>query len=200
VGLRDILYTVYERRLARSLVGRPVPRHVGIILDGNRRWARDHGSNLTHGHRRGADRVEEFLGWCSSAGVDVVTLWALSTDNLSRPDGELRPLLEVIERVVADLATPGLPWRVHIVGALDLLPVETVRVLKEASNATAGRPGLHVNIAVGYGGRREIADAVRSLLTEHAAAGATIEDVASNLDVEHIAEHLYTAGQPIRIS
>ena len=82
------------------------------------------------------------------------------------------------------------------VGALDLLPGDTVRVLKDAADATAHHPGLLVNVAVGYGGRREIADAVRSLLQEHATKGTTIEELAEVLDVEHIAEHLYTAGQP----
>ena len=81
-------------------------------------------------------------------------------------------------------------------GALDLLPADTAQVLKDAAEATAGHSGLLVNVAVGYGGRREIADAVRSLLQDHATRGTTIEELAEILDVEHIAEHLYTAGQP----
>jgi len=197
VGLRDVAYRLYERRLSRQLQGAEVPRHVGIILDGNRRWARERGaSHVSHGHRRGADKISEFLGWCELARVDRVTLWLLSTDNLSRPAGELQPLLEVIEQVVTELAGPGERWRVHPVGALDLLPSRTSAVLKEAAAATAHRAGLHVNVAVGYGGRQEIADAVRSLLQQHAADGATLEEVASVLDVDHIAEHLYTRGQP----
>ncbi len=87
-------------------------------------------------------------------------------------------------------------WRVHPVGAVDLLPPETTAVLKEAAAATAGATGLLVNVAVGYGGRQEIADAVRSLLQEHAARGTPITELAEVLDVEHIAEHLYTRGQP----
>ena len=87
-------------------------------------------------------------------------------------------------------------WHVNPIGALDLLPDETARVLKDAAEATAHQPGLLVNVAVGYGGRREIADAVRSLLHDHATKGTTIEELAEMLDVEHIAEHLYTPGQP----
>ena len=87
-------------------------------------------------------------------------------------------------------------WRLHPVGALDLLPAATAERLKEAAEETRDVDGLIVNIAVGYGGRREIADAVRSLLQEHAAKGTTIEELAEILDVEHIAEHLYTKGQP----
>jgi short-chain Z-isoprenyl diphosphate synthase len=205
VGLADRItgpvteaaYRSYERRLLRELKGAPVPRHVGVILDGNRRWARERGATtVSQGHSRGGDKVAEFLCWCADAGVEVVTLWLLSTDNLARPREELDPLLEVIEKVVTELAGSDEPWRVHPVGALDLLPASTAAVLKEAAASTAAKPGLHVNVAVGYGGRREIADAVRSLLHEHAANGATLEEVASFLDVDHIAEHLYTKGQP----
>jgi short-chain Z-isoprenyl diphosphate synthase len=198
VGLRDLAYGAYERRLARSLArdSAPVPRHVGVILDGNRRWAKSVGEDAARGHQRGADKIVDLLRWCDDAGVEVVTLWLLSTDNLARPAGELGQLLRIIERVVVDLAAPTNRWTLNIVGALDLLPDETSRLLKEAAEGTAGRPGVLVNVAVGYGGRREIADAVRSMLQAHAATGATLEEVAEFLDVEHIAEHLYTRGQP----
>jgi short-chain Z-isoprenyl diphosphate synthase len=196
VGLRDLVYGAYERRLVRSLHGAPVPRHVGVILDGNRRWARSVGAATSHGHHRGADRISELLEWCQSAGVEVVTLWLLSTDNLSRPEPELAPLLRIIERTVAGLAAPEHDWQVNPMGSLDLLPDETARALKEAAAVTAGRPGLIVNVAVGYGGRYEIADAVRSMLSERASRGLTIDDVVATLDVDAIAEHLYTRGQP----
>ena len=197
VAARDLLYTLYERRLRHQLAGRELPRHVGIIGDGNRRWARAVGmGDVSDGHRRGADKFEDVLRWCEAAGVEVVTLWLLSTDNLSRPPAELDPLLRIIEDLVSDLAGPQERWRIKVVGALDLLPPETAQVLKAASERTADRSGVAVNIAVGYGGRREIADAVRSLLHEHAAAGTSIEELAELLDVDHIADHLYTRGQP----
>ena len=167
VALPDLLYTLYERRLRRQLAGRPVPRHVGVMCDGNRRWARASGmDDVSHGHRRGADKIEDLLQWCTEAGVEVVTLWLLSTDNLSRPAAELDPLLRIIEDLVEDLAEPQEPWRIKVVGALDLLPQQTAHVVKSAAERTADRSGLAVNIAVGYGGRREIADAVRSLRAE----------------------------------
>jgi short-chain Z-isoprenyl diphosphate synthase len=196
VGLRDLLYGLYEQRLARLLAGAPVPRHVGVILDGNRRWARAVGSDPSSGHRRGADKIEELLGWCEDSKVEVVTLWLLSTDNLSRPVDELEPLLSIIEATVVDLARAERPWRIHPVGSLDLLPDRTARMLKEAADDTADKTGLIVNVAIGYGGRREIADAVRSLLAKHARDGVNIDEVAAFIDVEHIAEHLYTRGQP----
>jgi short-chain Z-isoprenyl diphosphate synthase len=195
VGLRELTYRAYERRLARSLAAVRTPRHVGILLDGHRRWARAAGSHPTEGHRAGAAKIEEFLGWCEEARVEVVTLWLLSPDNLQRPADELTPLLEIIVEVVTELGATG-RWRVNPIGALDLLPGEISRQLKEVGDRTATAKGMHVNVAIGYGGRREIADAVRSLLQEHAGLGTSIEELAEVLDVEHIAEHLYTRGQP----
>ncbi|WP_255411211.1 isoprenyl transferase [Blastococcus sp. TF02-09] len=196
-SVRDALTRVYERRLARALVGADIPRHVGVIMDGNRRWARSIGlEDVAHGHRRGASKIVDLLGWCDDAGVQVVTLFMLSTDNLRRPEPELSALLRIIEDVAVDLSGPGRRWKVNAVGAPEVLPPETVAVLKQAEEDTRDRPGATVNLAVGYGGRREIADAVRSLLAEHAARGTSLEDLVDVLEVEHIAEHLYTRGQP----
>ena len=195
MGLRDLVYRLYERRLEASLSPEAMPRHVGVMCDGNRRWARSAGLlDVSSGHQKGADKIFELLQWCRQTGVEVVTLWLLSTDNLARPAAELDPLLRIIEDTVRELVAQN--WHVNSMGALDLLPAETAQVLKDAGEATAARPGLLVNVAVGYGGRREIADAVRSMLQDHATRGTTIEELAEILDVEHIAEHLYTAGQP----
>jgi short-chain Z-isoprenyl diphosphate synthase len=195
--VREALIEVYERRLARALRGAEVPCHVGVIIDGNRRWARSLGlEDVSEGHRRGADKIADFLAWCDEAGVSVVTIYLLSTDNLSRAEPELTPLLRIIEGVAEDLSGPHRRWHLRAMGALELLPAETVAVLKQAEEATRDRPGATVNLAVSYGGRREIADAVRSLLAEHAERGTTIDELVDQLDVEHIAEHLYTKGQP----
>jgi short-chain Z-isoprenyl diphosphate synthase len=193
--LRAFLYGAYERRLAAALPPDRVPKHVGVILDGNRRWARAAGIGLASGHRRGADKIDEFLGWCAELRIEVVTLWLLSTDNLARDDAELAPLLRIIEDAVGEMAASR-RWRINPVGALDLLPDVTALSLKQAQDTTADVQGLIVNVAVGYGGRREIADAVRSLLHEHASRGTSIEELANLLNIDHIAEHLYTKGQP----
>ena len=196
-SVREALTRVYERRLARALIGADVPRHVGVIMDGNRRWARAIGlEDVAHGHRRGADKIVDLLGWCDDAGVQVVTLFMLSTDNLRRPEPELSALLRIIEDVAVDLSGPGRRWKVHAMGSPEVLPHETAAVLKQAEEDTRDRPGATVNLAVGYGGRREIADAVRSLLADHAARGTTLDELVACLEVEHIAEHLYTRGQP----
>ena len=167
-----------------------------MILDGNRRWARLAGfTDVSNGHQKGADHIFELLGWCSQARVEVVTLWLLATDNLTRPAAELEPLLKIIESTVRALADAG--WHVKPVGALDLLPGgDRAGAQGRRARPPRASPGLLVNVAIGYGGRREIADAVRSLLQDHATKGTTIEELAEVLDVEHIAEHLYTAGQP----
>src|SRR5664279_5659007 len=121
MDLRGLLYGTYERRLAAELTPERVPRHVGVILDGNRRWAKALGVGVASGHRKGAAKIDEFLSWCSELQIEVVTLWLLSTDNLNRPDEELAPLLRIIENAVAELAV-GRRWRINPVGALDLLP------------------------------------------------------------------------------
>ncbi|HBJ72520.1 MAG TPA: isoprenyl transferase [Actinobacteria bacterium] len=195
MGLADIVYGVYERHLRSQIDLDQMPRHVGVILDGNRRWAEAQGSSSSVGHRAGAKKIEEFLGWCEDAGVELVTLWLLSTDNLNRPAAELQALMGIIEETVTELMAQS-KWRLHPVGALDLLPDSTARLLKEAEEATCDAPGPMVNIAVGYGGRREVVDAVRSLLQEHAGQGTSLDELAQFIDVEHIAEHLYTKGQP----
>ncbi len=197
MSARDAVYAVYERRLRAHLEGLPVPRHVAIMVDGNRRWARAAGfDDVSQGHLVGARHIVNLLNWCGEAGVAHVTVWLLSTDNLRRPADELDTLLRIIGGVADELSAEGNPWRVKAVGALDLLPTETARALKDAEERTAGRDGLTVNVAVGYGGRQEIADAVRSLLHEHAARGGTLEELAEIIDVDHIADHLYTKGQP----
>ncbi len=207
----NFLYDIYERRLAARIDPATVPHHVGVILDGNRRWARSMGFGAAQGHKRGADKIEEFLGWAEQMGVQVVTLWLLSTDNLSRDPAELSPLLDIIAHAVDELAETG-RWRLRLVGAVDLLPEPLAERLRTAvarsqppEAKAEGKKGeavgpedrpMQVNIAVGYGGRQEIADAVRELLRERAAAGASLEEVAASLSEEDITDHLYTKGQP----
>lgn len=193
--MRNPLYAAYEARLSKEVARVGVPRHVGMIVDGNRRFAKARGARTDDGHRAGAANIANFLEWCDEAGVEVVTLWLLSTDNLTRPQEELQPLLRIIEGVVSDIAATG-RWRLHPAGALDLLPVETSAALRRAADESADVDGFVVNVAVGYGGRQEIADAVRALLCEAAERGETLEDVAASVTTETIADHLYTAGQP----
>ncbi|AZI57390.1 isoprenyl transferase [Nakamurella antarctica] len=192
-----LLYRVYESKLTHDLIGAQRPHHVGVMLDGNRRWARKAGlTDPNDGHRAGAAHITELLQWCQQAEISLVTLWLLSTDNLRRPLDELEPLLEIITDVVDELAAPGQPWKLRIVGALERLPAQMQTRLSAAELRTESRTGVQVNVAVGYGGRQEIADAVKSLLRHKADEGLTGEELFAELDVDAIGEHLYTSGQP----
>ncbi len=168
-----------------------------MMIDGNRRWARQLGyPSAAEGHRAGAAKMREFLGWCDELGVRVVSLYLLSSDNLRKRDSkEIGDLIEIIAELADTLSHHG-NWRVQHVGRSDILPSELSRVLDEAQTHTKGQTGLHVNLAVGYGGRNEIVDAVRSIIAEHKRSGGTMEDLAAQLTPEMIGEHLYTGGQP----
>ena len=131
----DIAYDLYGHRLTSSLPQDQLPAHVGVILDGNRRWAAEMGSSSAHGHRAGGEKITEFLGWCEELGVEVVTLWLLSTDNLLREPTELDALLEIIEDTVTSLGDTG-RWQIHPVGALELLPQKTRDLLTATKTAT----------------------------------------------------------------
>lgn len=191
----EFLYSIYERRLIREIDETRIPCHVGIILDGNRRWAKELGSSAATGHRKGADHVDEVLGWCHEAGIEIVTLWMLSTDNLNRTNEELRELIGIIAETVENLASSG-KWQIRIIGDLNLVPDDAGARLRAAAAVSSGAPGMAVNIAVGYGGRHEITDAVRAYLREQDAAGATLAEAAQGLNVSTITEHMYTSGQP----
>lgn len=192
------LYATYENQMLGRLDRSRLPKHVAVLADGNRRWARANapGEPLVAGYRAGAEKLKEFVEWCDEAGIEVVTLWVLSTDNLQRSnDEELGPLLDVIRQLVEDLAATK-RWPVQAVGALDLLPDDIAESLRKADADTDGIDGMHVNVACSYGGRHELRDAVRSLLRSKAAQGETLETVADTLDINEISGHLYTKGQP----
>jgi short-chain Z-isoprenyl diphosphate synthase len=201
-GLRQLkwfAYRLYARRLRSQLRGKPVPRHIGMIMDGNRRWARQRGlASMSMGHKYGAEHAEEVLGWCEKIGIRHVTAFMCSAENLAQRDSaEVDSLMRVIEEFAAGKLTQAPSWQVHVAGSLDVLPDSTARALKEAIEASRDcGTGRHVTLAVGYGGRQEVIDALRSLLHEHAEQGATLAEAAAAITPGDIARHLYTAGQP----
>ncbi len=196
----DLLYRLYERRLAADLRrGGGLPRHVGVILDGNRRWARELGMGSAEGHRRGAAQIDHLLAWSRELGIPVVTLWLLTTENLlERDPAELAELLEIIEAKVVQLARDAAPdgYRIVPVGQLEALPERTRSTLLAAEAASRAHTGGTLHVAVGYGGREEIADAVRRLLAEYADKGLELGEAAGMVAPDEIARHLYTAGVP----
>ena len=194
------LYALYTRRLRRQVMAGTLPSHIGLIMDGNRRWAKQAGlANPSLGHQYGAEHAERVLRWCEGIGIDHVTVFLCSTENLvRRSDSEVAFLMRVVERLVTDrLARPDTGWRVHVAGLLDLLPDTTAAALKNAVSATRDcATGRHLTLAVGYGGRQEVVDALRDVLYDRAAAGDSLRDVAESLSMDDIAAHLYTAGRP----
>lgn len=191
--IRRPLEKIYSQRLEKRLTAFKQPQHIAVILDGNRRWAALQGGPTSRGHRVGAGKIEELLDWCAKHNVKVVTLWLLSTDNLQRSDSEVIPLLGIIEKVAEDLAHQQ-RWKLRALGHLPLLPERTRNVLLEVQAQTEAIDGITVNLAVGYGGRRELLDAVKSLVTELEQKHS--DDIAGAITLEAIESHLYTSGQP----
>jgi short-chain Z-isoprenyl diphosphate synthase len=195
VELPGFLYGFYERRLLKDLSRDRIPRHIGVMVDGNRRWAKQFNAPTSQGHQAGADKIHEFLGWCQELGVKVVTLYMLSTDNMNRSSEELDLLMGIIANTL-DRLDEDSNISVHAMGAPELLPEYLAERLNKLTARTPVREKIHVNVAVGYGGRREIVDAVRELLRDAMAKGKDIPQLADELSVDDISRFLYTRGQP----
>lgn len=190
---------LYAWWLRRQLVGRPLPRHLALIMDGNRRWARQQGwENPSLGHRQGAAHLESVLGWCAKLGIDHVTVWVASADNIRKRNAdEVAFLMHLAETTIARRLVDDRRWRVRVAGQLDLLPASTASALKEAEEATRDLPEVgSLTIAIGYSGRQEIVDAVRDLLEAAATDGRSLDDLATHVSEAEIARHLYTSELP----
>jgi len=195
------LYWVYALRLRRQISSHAVPRHIGIILDGNRRYARKH--HLAHSrvaYDLGAGKLDDVLAWCLDLGIPAVTLWVCSIDNLKRSQAEVSDILAAVEAKIGALARDPAIYRrgvrVKAVGRLDLLPPSTMTVLREAERATANCDALMLTIAIAYGGREEIADAVRDLVRDKIRHGADLEAILEEITPSAIDNYLYTVGLP----
>jgi short-chain Z-isoprenyl diphosphate synthase len=194
-----MLYSLYTRILRRQLAGLPMPQHVAIAMDGNRRWAKGAGyDDVRIGHRFGAEHLELFLRWCADAGIKCVTAWVASPSNLRKRDAaQVDYLMNLTETVLADHVRRDHRWRLHVAGQLDLLPDSTARALKEAVEETRDRPDAgDLTLAIAYSGRLEVVDAVRAILDEAADGGRSLEEVADGLSEEEIGRHLYVPGLP----
>jgi short-chain Z-isoprenyl diphosphate synthase len=192
------IYAFYTRLLRDQVRGATPPQHVAVILDGNRRWAslvgrRDPGA----GYRRGADKLGELVSWCSSLGIAELTVWALSSENLSRPDEDLAPLLEVLVEELAVLPkrarTHGAAVRVRVFGRMDALPPALADAARRVEAATTASDGLRLNIALAYSGRTELVDAMRALIESLVTSGVPPADLGDHINADAIAGHLYTA-------
>jgi short-chain Z-isoprenyl diphosphate synthase len=194
------LYWLYERRLEARIRSGPLPRHIGIIMDGNRRFARLAGVDVQKGHDVGATKAHEVLDWCLQLGIPHVTLWGFSSDNKGRSPAEVAHLHGLFAQQARSLADdPRLHKhrvRVRVIGDTSDFSEEARQALRAIEERTAAYDGMHLNLALGYGGREEIVAAVRDLLLCKAHEGGALAEVAAGIDAQAIGRHLWTAGLP----
>jgi short-chain Z-isoprenyl diphosphate synthase len=190
------IYRLYERRLLREVRALPVPRHIGLILDGNRRFARQ--NKLRHPddiYRVGADKLDDLIDWCIELEIPSITLWVFSTENRKRPSEEVTGILAAVETKLKFLASDNhfhsRHVRVRAVGRLELLPTSTLAAVRAAEDATKDYTGMQPTLAAAYGGREEIVDAVRGLLQQQLAQAKTLEETIDLVTPEAIGQFLY---------
>lgn len=198
--LKGILYRLYEQQLLAGILQRPVPRHLGLIQDGHRRYARHAGLSNLEGYRLGADKATHVLTWCTELKIPMVSLWWLSTENLARASADVAAVLTVIEEKVAQWLHGGLAERLRIrirpIGKLDLLPASTLQLLRDAEAATRDHDAILLNVGVGYGGRQEIIDAMVGYLSDTFSRGTPPEDILRDLTPDMLDKYLYTHDCP----
>ncbi len=194
-------YRVYERRLFRKARRWELPQHIGIILDGNRRYAREVGlSNVIDGHARGADKIHDVLGWCFDLNISNVTVWVFSTDNFSRQQEEVDGLMQLFEEktlaMVNDRQVHENQVRVQYIGRLDQLPESLQEAIAKAEDATRDYTRFTLNVAVAYGGREEIIDGVRHYIRDKCETGTDLEVVLNEMEPDSLSPYLYAANVP----
>ena len=194
-------YSVYQMHLEGECSNWDIPQHIGIIMDGNRRFARANGFlSLLDGHARGADKLDEVLNWCEEAGVGVVTVWIFSMDNFNREPSEVDGLMKLFEKKFLELVEhPRIhrnQVRVRTLGRIDVLPESVQKAIRDAERATAKYSRRILNIVVAYGGRQEIVDAFRSHLRDEGRRGRSLDEVCDSLQPESIEPYLYTSHVP----
>ena len=195
------LYWLYERQLLSDIAKNDkLPKHIGIIMDGNRRFARTLNLDVRAGHDYGAGKAREVLDWCLELGINHVTLWGFSSDNKGRSSDEVAHLHTLFARQAKELLDdPKLhanKVQVRVIGNVDDFPDETKTALRDIETATEHYCGMHLNIALGYGGREEIISAVRKLLHHKSDGAMSLDSLIEEVTTDAIHSYLYTAGTP----
>jgi tritrans,polycis-undecaprenyl-diphosphate synthase [geranylgeranyl-diphosphate specific] len=192
----DAIRDAGERRLLERVRAEPVPNHLAIIMDGNRRFAGARGMEVPDGHAAGRDTLERVLDWCLEIGVRVLTVYALSTENFARPPEEIEGLMDLFEKALRDIATDERVHRnqirVRVIGNRELLPARVRAAIDLAEAATAHYSAYRYNVALAYGGRDEILRAIRALAQEVRDGKLEPEQI----DSEAVSRRLYTADLP----
>lgn len=188
-GLRSLVEPLYERFLALQCSS--IPRHIAIIQDGNRRYAREIGADTSVGHRAGADTTERLLDWACDLGVAHITLYSFSTENFQRDPAELEELFALFREkflaIVSDERVHRYGIRVRMVGDRSLLPPDLLEAIESAEASTAGYSRFHLNIALAYGGRNEIVNAARRILAGAAEGRVSADEITPALVEESLA-------------
>uniref|UniRef100_A0A7J3LZJ9 Tritrans,polycis-undecaprenyl-diphosphate synthase (geranylgeranyl-diphosphate specific) n=1 Tax=Archaeoglobus fulgidus TaxID=2234 RepID=A0A7J3LZJ9_ARCFL len=185
------VYKIYEKRLERFVLKNEIPRHIAIIMDGNRRFARKLGLEESQGHEFGSKKAEEVLEWCWQLGIKMLTLYAFSTENFKRSEEEKKNIFRIFERELKRLLTDKTTYerevRVRVVGKRELLPEKLLRLVEEVEKATEPHEKCFLNIAIAYGGRQELIDATKKIV-EKVMRG---ELMPSQIDERVVEENLY---------
>lgn len=197
--IRRLLYFIYEKALTREVQRGSKPTHLGLILDGNRRYAREMGfDDLSAGHREGARKLDEVLQWCADLGIRIITIWVLSPENVQRDREEVEGLFRVITEKMEELSNNDVirrnQFRIRTFGKFDNLPREVIEAIRKLEESTKDFERHVLNIAIGYGGRQEIVDAVKKAID--AKKASNVEEIAASLCADDITSHLYTYGIP----
>ena len=194
--LQSPIYRFYEKRLWKQIKNGPKPHHIGVILDGNRRFALKKGLDAKEGHFFGAEKVEELLIWCLRFGIKIITLYVFSTENFNRTSAEVEKIMGLLvtklQKINKDPLIVNNKVRVKIIGRRDDLSDNIITLINEIEEKTKDYDGHILNIALSYGGRAEIVDAVRKIATKVQEKEINITDI----DEETINDHLYTEGIP----
>jgi len=200
VFLTDLLYKFYEKHLEGDVRRGRMPQHVGVVLDGNRRFAKKRGLlDIGAGHRAGADKAEELVRWCDALGVPCITVWVLSVDNFNRSPEEMDSIFAIVEEKVAALGQAEVrnsQRRIRAVGRLELLPQETRDAIARVEAETADNAPYDLMIAIGYGGREEITDAVKRMIADRVRRGDSLEGIAEGLEPDEIGRYMYAPDVP----
>ena len=191
----NILYRLYEWYISRDLKPEKMPKHVAIIMDGNRRYSKLQGNmDVIKGHEIGVDTLEKVLDWSIELGIEIITVYAFSTENFNRPEHEVEGLMKLFvknfKRLVDHEKIHKNEVKVKVVGKTELIPESVREAIKEAEDATAQYDKRLFNIAIGYDGRLEIIDSFKKIIKQVQAGEITIDDV----DEELVSKNLYTGG------
>jgi len=196
ISRSKLLLWLYEKSLLKQVSQMPMPSHIGIIMDGNRRWAELKGLDRSLGHVFGAKKVEEVIKWCYELGVKTLTLYVLSTENLNRPPDEVKLILSLFKDKLLEIMDNGVfhkyQIRFKVIGRRELIPLEVLQQIEKVEKDTEKYSSYYLNVALAYGGRAEIVDAVKSIARDVSNKTLDPEDI----DEETVSSRLYTAHLP----